>query len=222
MQIKITIITIITSLLGITGCQTTTNSSAIFGPQGREIVSVSYPSGAPKIISDFRTMTGVRGGRRNQIHQGIDIPGKNGQEILAIADGRVLKAIIDKCWGPTIAIDHGISDDGKKIIALYGHVDAMLVSSGHKVKRGQVIACLGNNHFKFDCISRVRHLHLQIGQRYKSNPSKSGWGWGQFLSDGYQSLNPHLLWADGPGKVTCFEPNKKYKSSTITYPFSCR
>ena len=62
MQIKITIITIITSLLGITGCQTTTNSSAIFGPQGREIVSVSYPSGAPKIISDFRTMTGVRGG----------------------------------------------------------------------------------------------------------------------------------------------------------------
>lgn len=115
MQIKITIITIITSLLGITGCQTTTNSSAIFGPQGREIASVSYPSGAPKIISDFRTMTGVRGGRRNQIHQGIDIPGKNGQEILAIADGRVLKAIIDKCWGPTIAINHGISDDGKKL-----------------------------------------------------------------------------------------------------------
>ena len=213
MRIKTIIILIITSSLGITGCQTTTNPS--------EYLSISYPSGAPKIVSDFRTMTSVEGKRRNQIHQGIDILGKNGQEILAVADGRVLKATIEKCWGPTIAIDHGISDDGKKIIALYGHVDEMLVSSGHKVKRGQVIARLGNNHFKFDCISKVRHLHLQIGQRYKSNPSIFAYGWATFISDGFRSRNPHLLWADGPGKVTCFKPNKKYKSGTITYPFPC-
>ena len=73
MQIKITIIT---SLLGITGCQTTTNSSAIFGPQGREIVSVSYPSGAPKIISDFRTMTGVRGVDATKFIRGLIYRGK--------------------------------------------------------------------------------------------------------------------------------------------------
>ena len=201
MNIKTTITLIISILLGNTGCQTTTISGEL----------VSYPTGARRVISDFRSPFGVQGGRRNQIHQGIDINGQDGQEILAASDGRVLKTIVERCWGPTIAIDHGRSVDGKKIIALYGHVGKMLVSAGQKVKRGEVIARLGNNHLKFDCIARVRHLHFQIGQQYKTNPSNDSFGWGTFLNDGDRSLNPHLLWADGPGKVTCFEANKKYR-----------
>ena len=59
---------------------------------------------------------------------------------MAVADGTVLEATVEKCWGPTIAVDHGNGIDGNKIIALYGHVDEMLVAEGDVLQRGQIIA----------------------------------------------------------------------------------
>ena len=59
-----------------------------------------------------------------------------GQSILAAADGKVLEATVEQCWGPTIAVEHGKGLDGHKIIALYGHVGEMLVDDGDQIKRG--------------------------------------------------------------------------------------
>ena len=59
---------------------------------------------------------------------------------MAVADGTVLEATVEKCWGPTIAVDHGNGIDGNKIIALYGHVGEMLVAEGDVLQRGQIIA----------------------------------------------------------------------------------
>ena len=191
-------------LLGASGCQT-----------------VTYPPGAPEIISDFRSWTGVDGGKRRQSHRGIDTSGHPGQEILAAADGRVLETAVDKCWGPTIAIDHGKGRDGKRIVALYGHVGEMLVAEGDGVARGQVIARLGDNHHEFDCIVGVPHLHFQIASEYRTHNKEGRWGWGYFLKDGYDSRNPHFFWADGPFKVTCFEPGATYGRGTLTYPVRC-
>ena len=183
---------------------------------------ITYPIGAPEISSDFRSRIGINGGRRNQIHQGIDIIGSEGQEILATADGTVLEATVERCWGPTIAIDHGKGKDGKKIVALYGHLGQMLVSEGDKVKRGQLIAHLGNNQNDFRCIWGVRHLHFQIGRKYREKSFKgNSWGWGYFLKDGAKSANPHIYWANGRNKITCFDENKIYKSGTLTYPVPC-
>ena len=88
------------------------------------------------------------------------------QSILAAADGKVLEATGEHCWGPTIAVDHGKGLDGRKIIALYGHVGEMLVDDGDQIKRGQVIARLGNNQDTYQCIYGVEHLHFQIGREY--------------------------------------------------------
>ena len=182
-----------------------------------------YPPGAPKIDSGFGSDIGINGGYRENPHQGIDITGSEGQEILAVADGIVLEATVEQCWGPTIAVDHGDGIDGKKIIALYGHVGEMLVAQGDVVQRGQIIARLGDNQYNFECIWGVRHLHFQIGQKYRDSSNKGySWGHSYFLEDGNKGINPHLYWADGPNRDTWFEARKKYKKGTITYPFPCR
>tara|TARA_B110000208_G_C11600051_1_gene369677 strand:- start:95 stop:736 length:642 start_codon:yes stop_codon:yes gene_type:complete len=194
--------------------------AALFG-SGVKSTANDYPSGVPKIASEFGSYTGVNGKTRNSAHQGIDIRGRVGQEILAVADGTVLEATVEKCWGPTIAVNHGIAIDGNKIIALYGHVGEMLVAEGDKLKRGQLIARLGNNQHKFKCIYGVRHLHFQIGRKYRGRNKGIYWGHSYFLRDGKKGINPHLYWADGPKKVTCFKSGKKYKRGTITYPVPC-
>ena len=81
---------------------------------------VVYPPGAKKIASDFHSMWGVdKMRKRNKNHQGIDITGEKNDPIIAAADGAVLESVIEKCWGPTIAIDHGKDIDGKDMIVLY-------------------------------------------------------------------------------------------------------
>ena len=189
-----------------------------YSTQGFTII---YPPGAPLIVSDFRDTLDGKGRMRDQIHQGIDIAGNKGQLILAASDGKVLEATVEKCWGPTIAIDHGIGLDGKKIIALYGHLGEMLVTANEQVTRGQPIGSLGDNQDVFDCIAGLRHLHFQIGRNYRDSYKGTYWGWAYFLKDGNKGVNPHLYWSDGPNKVTCFKPNTKYKLGSLTYPVPC-
>ncbi len=185
-------------------------------------VPVTYPPGAPRIDSEYGSYIGVNGGRRNAPHFGIDIKGEYGQPVIAAADGVVLNAVAESCWGPTIAVDHGKDPDGKPVIALYGHVGDMLVKKGDRVRRGDVIAKLGNNHGDFTCIFGVRHLHFHVGRDYRARRSSTAWGYGYFLKDGNPGVNPHLLWADGKGLVTCFEKGQSYPPGTLTYPVPCR
>ena len=189
-----------------------------YSTQGFTII---YPPGAPLIVSDFRDTLDGKGRMRDQIHQGIDITGNKGQLILAASDGKVLEATVEKCWGPTIAVDHGKGLDGKKIIALYGHLGEMLVTANEQVTRGQPIGSLGDNQDIFDCMAGIRHLHFQIGRKYRDSYKGLYWGWAYFLKDGEKGVNPHLYWADGPNKVTCFKPNTKYKLGSLTYPVPC-
>ena len=36
-----------------------------------------------------------------------------------------------------------------------------------------------------------------------------------------RAKNPHLSWADGPYRPTCFDPEREYPEGTITYPLMC-
>ena len=225
-SVKSQFLSFLFSVFLLAGCQTGENNLGAINPEmGLGLISASiieYPPGAPKIISNYKSMVGVNGGRRPALHQGIDIIGPNRQPVLAVADGKVLEATVEKCWGPTIAIDHGKAFDGGKLVALYGHVGEMLVSEGDRVERGELIARLSNNQGKFKCIGGIRHLHFQLGQQYrKKNDKGTAWGHSFFLYDGGKGINPHLLWADGPNKVTCFESSRNYKAGTLTYPFPC-
>ena len=140
--------------------------------------------------------------------------------MIAIADGRVVETHAEKCWGPTVVVDHGPDKDGKPLIALYGHVGAILVREGQAVSRGDLVARLGNNHRKFKCMVGVRHLHLQLG-RIRRLSKGTYWGHAYFLRDSFDGVNPHLLWADGPYRVTCFDEDRNYPRGTLTYPVPC-
>ena len=186
-------------------------------------IEIVYPDNAPGIASDFKSRLGINGQMRpaHLVHQGIDIKGPVGQPIIAVADGIVLDAVVEECWGPTIVIDHGTAYDGKRLIALYGHLGEMIVESGSKIVRGQLIGRLGDNEHNFKCIYGVRHLHFQIGQKYRSDNREHQWGWSFFLEDGNRSLNPHLYWEGGIGIITCFNPKSNPKTGYITYPVPC-
>ncbi len=172
------------------------------------------------ILSDFGSINGVNTRPRDQVHQGIDIIGPKEQPVISIADGKILETTVEDCWGSTVVVDHGKSFDGKNLIVIYGHVGEFLVKENQVVKRGDLIARLPDK-VKYRCMARVRHLHLQIGQRYCKKEEKDNWGCKYFIKDYYRSLNPHNYWADGPNKVTCFDKARNYKDGTITYPFPC-
>ena len=184
--------------------------------------SVGKPQLPPgiEIASDFGSKTDALGRTRSQTHQGIDIIGPVGTEIIAIADGHVLAAEEESCWGLTIMIDHSFS--GKKpLIALYGHLDEILVNEKDFVKRGQLIGRLGDKATKRKCTYGIRHLHLQLGRKARAKKNRgSYWGYKYFLED-RKGLNPHHFWADGPGKVTCFIPGRNYPENKITWPVRC-
>ncbi len=173
------------------------------------------------ILSDFGSMNGVNTRPRDHIHQGIDIIGPKNQPIIAIADGKVLETTIEDCWGGTLIIDHGKSFDDKNLIVIYGHVGEFNVSENDLIKRGDVIAKLPEK-INYRCMARVRHLHLQIGQRYCKKEEKDNWGCKYFIKDFYRSINPHFYWANGKNNITCFEKNKEFPDGTITFPLPCK
>ena len=87
-------------------------------------------------------------------HYGIDISGSGvyGHDIVAAESGTVLLAQTDKSWGKFILIDHG-----NGMLTRYAHCSKLLVSQGDRVKRGQVIAKVGDT-------GNVTgpHLHFEV------------------------------------------------------------
>ena len=162
---------------------------------------VVYPPGAPRIVSNFHVRRW-----RGMIHQGIDIWGLPGQPIIAVADGQVIETYTSKCAGPIVVIDHGRDKNGKPLIAQYVHVQDILVEERQAVSRGDMVARLGDNYSQFECIGGSPHLHLEL-LRTRRNGNKG--------------INPHLLWADGPYHITCFDENRNYPTGTLTYPMPC-
>lgn len=71
-------------------------------------------------------------------HWGIDIVAAWGNQIVAPADGFVLKIRNDKYYGNSITLSHGLG-----VTTLYGHLSKIAVREGQKVKRGDVIGNVG-------------------------------------------------------------------------------
>lgn len=85
-------------------------------------------------------------------HEGVDYSARKGSNIYATADGMVRKAKYDRGYGYTIEIDHG-----NGIVTKYAHNQKLLARSGQKVKRGDVIAYLGDSGR-----STAPHLHYEV------------------------------------------------------------
>ncbi len=94
--------------------------------------SLAWPLDAGQITSYF-------GWRSGRMHTGVDIGAPTGTPIRAADSGTVVYAGTLGGYGLTIQIDHG----GGKMVTLYGHNSANLVSVGTVVEKGQVIAKVG-------------------------------------------------------------------------------
>ena len=76
---------------------------------------------------------------RREFHKGLDIANQIGTDIVVSADGMV-KAVGSKRYlGKYVIIDHGHG-----MVTHYAHIDKALVKRGDKVKRGDLIAKMGN------------------------------------------------------------------------------
>lgn len=99
----------------------------------------------------------------NEYHSGIDIANALGTSIYATEDGVVTYAgPIDNGYGNVIVIDHYI--DGKVYSSLYGHMSAIGVKKGDKVKRGELIALMGS-----EGRSTGSHLHFEMYDKKKTD-----------------------------------------------------
>jgi murein DD-endopeptidase MepM/ murein hydrolase activator NlpD len=85
-------------------------------------------------------------------HEGWDIGSRSGSAIRATADGLVSVAGRERGYGKLVEIDHGYG-----VVTRYGHNSKNLVKVGSKVKRGQLIALVGNTGR-----STGPHLHYEV------------------------------------------------------------
>jgi len=99
-------------------------------PQGR-------PVGSGWISSYFGKRTDPFTGKPAN-HTGVDFAGKMGAEIIAVADGVVTWASDRYGYGIMVEINHGSGYSTR-----YAHNSENLVSVGDEVKKGQVVALMG-------------------------------------------------------------------------------
>lgn len=122
--------------------------------KGRRLQLAATPSILPVngwVTSHFGyridPFTGGRG-----FHRGMDIAARTGTPIVAPAQGVVSFAGKFGSFGNTVKIFHGYG-----ISTLYAHADDLLVRSGQRVNRGDVIATVGSTGR-----STGPHLHYEV------------------------------------------------------------
>jgi murein DD-endopeptidase MepM/ murein hydrolase activator NlpD len=86
------------------------------------------------------------------MHAGLDIAAPHGKEVYSPSDGTVVFAGLEGGYGNVLVIDHGYG-----IKTRYGHLSKMLVKAGDRVKRGALIAAVGNTGR-----STGPHLHYEV------------------------------------------------------------
>jgi len=122
----------------------------------RDLKSHSVPEGWPLlhggvVTSKFGYRRHPITGRRS-LHKGIDIAGKLGSNIVAMADGLVIFSGRKSGYGNIVEIRHANGLETR-----YGHNQRNLVKEGDLVRKGQVIAKLGSTGR-----STGPHVHFEV------------------------------------------------------------
>ncbi|RMG29509.1 MAG: M23 family metallopeptidase [Gammaproteobacteria bacterium] len=85
-------------------------------------------------------------------HSGVDIAGKYGTEVVAVAAGVVTWAGERAGYGKLVEINHG-----NGYVTRYGHNSVLLVKKGDRVEKGQAIARMGSTGR-----STGPHVHFEV------------------------------------------------------------
>ena len=94
---------------------------------------------------------------RYEFHSGVDISNSRGTPIRASADGKITIAGLNGGYGILVKINHGNGYE-----SLYGHNSKVIVNVGQEVKRGDIIAYMGNTGR-----STGSHCHFEV--RYNNS-----------------------------------------------------
>ncbi len=126
-------------------------------------ISWGYPTNGRTVPNNFGA-----GRSYNEGHEGADVPGSNGDALLAAADGTVAYTLTTcpnssagrnkTCgngWGAHVVIRHL-----GNVYTRYAHMSAVSVKVGDTVTRGQRIGNLGTSG-----LSDGPHLHFELGKR---------------------------------------------------------
>jgi murein DD-endopeptidase MepM/ murein hydrolase activator NlpD len=124
------------------------------------------PTGRPIkkgwVSSNFGMRTDPFTGKQ-EFHKGVDLAGKKGSDIIAVASGVVTWAGDRYGYGNMIEINHG-----KGLSTRYGHNSELLVKVGDTVNKGQRIAQMGSTGR-----STGPHVHFEVWREGKAvDPSK--------------------------------------------------
>lgn len=111
---------------------TSANNSSNLPPvnpsMGDEGVAWMWPNNGP-VIANFDEVK----------NKGIDISGKAGDPVYAVADGVVIHAASLRGFGNLVILKHN-----NTYISAYGHNQTLLVKEDQQIKKGQKIAEMGN------------------------------------------------------------------------------
>jgi len=127
-----------------------------------EVLPAGRPVSKGWVSSFFGMRTDPFTGRQDY-HKGIDIAGKAGSKVFAVASGVVSFAGERNSYGNMVEINHG-----NGYVTRYGHNKKILVKSGDKVEKGQPLALMGSSGR-----STGPHVHYEVLLNGRVvNPSK--------------------------------------------------
>lgn len=125
----------------------------------KEKMLASIPAIQPVHNQDLKRLSSFYGYRPDPIykvkkfHHGVDFSAAQGTPIYATGDGTIVIAKRSRRgYGNQVEIDHGYG-----YYTFYAHIKEILVKKGENVKRGQVIATIGNTGK-----STAPHLHYEV------------------------------------------------------------
>lgn len=121
----------------------------------RNLQNEVHPDGFPAEKGWLSSYFGVRSdpftGRRAH-HDGVDIAGKLGSNIVAVAAGVVTASGDRVGYGNLVEVNHG-----NGYVTRYGHNQQNMVQVGDTVKKGQVLALMGSSGR-----STGPHVHFEV------------------------------------------------------------
>ncbi|MEN8169479.1 MAG: M23 family metallopeptidase [Pseudomonadota bacterium] len=125
-----------------------------------------FPAGRPITKGWLSSRYGTRNDPftgKPEFHKGVDLAGKEGSDIIAVAAGVVTWADRRYGYGNLVEINHG-----NGYITRYGHAKEVLVKVGETIKKGHKVALMGNTGR-----STGPHVHFEVWRDGRTvDPSK--------------------------------------------------
>jgi len=120
-------------------------------------------------------------------HKGLDFAAAHGTPIYATGDGIVTMAYFSDSYGNVIYLNHGHGFETR-----YAHLSRFAVQAGQRVKRGQVIAYVGNTgtsvsaHLHYEVLINDQHVNpINFFQRDLNNKE-----YDKLIEEGSKSVEP--------------------------------